>query len=219
MFKAVIFDWDGTLADTRKAILYSFHKALSEVGADVGDAQIERLIGIGSAETFREILRASNVTFDDELIRRLVETKIQAEIEVSNQTTLFNGAIELLQSLKGKVKLGLASMKNRKIINHLLQTTKTQGFFEVVITADEITQHKPSPEIFLKTACKLGVQPERCVVVEDSIFGVEAAKTAHMGCVAVAQGAYSAVELGKANPDITVDSLREKDTILRYILG
>jgi beta-phosphoglucomutase len=219
MFDAVIFDWDGTLADTRKAILYSFHKALRQIGADVGNEQIARLIGVGSAETFREILRASNVKFDDELIRRLVETKIQAEIWVSSQTTLFGGAIELLQSLKGKAKLGLASMKNRKIIDHMLQTTKTQGFFEVVITADETTHHKPSPEIFIKTACKLDVKPERCVVVEDSIFGIEAAKAAHMRCVAVAQGAYSAVELGKAKPDIIVHSLGEKDTILRYILG
>ena len=53
MFEAVIFDWDGTLADTKKAILYSFHKVLREIEADTNDEQIERRIGLGSAETFR----------------------------------------------------------------------------------------------------------------------------------------------------------------------
>ena len=219
MFEAVIFDWDGTLADTKKAILYSFHKVLREIEADTNDEQIERRIGLGSAETFRGILRTQNVSFDEALIRKLVEKKVQAEIEVSSQTKLFDGAMALLESLNGKVKLGLASMKNRPIIDHLLPVTGTLQFFEAVITIDEISKNKPDPEIFLKTAYKLGVKPERCVVVEDSIFGVEASKAAHMGCVAVAQGAYSAAELGKVNPDITVDSLREKDTILHYILG
>ena len=216
MFDAIIFDWDGTLADTRKAILFSFHKALNQVQCDASNEFIERRIGIGSAETFKEILRAQNVSFDDALIRRLVEIKIQAEIDMSSEIKLFEGATELLELLKEKIKLGLASMNNRRVIDHLLKTTNTQRFFNTVVTADEVA--KPNPEVFLKCALKLESKPEKCVVVEDSIFGVEAAKSAMMGCIAVLTGVYSRSELKKAKPDLIVDSLKEKGAILKLIL-
>jgi HAD superfamily hydrolase (TIGR01509 family) len=218
MFDAIIFDWDGTLADTRKAILFSFHKALNQVQCDASNEFIERRIGIGSAETFKEILRAQNVSFDDALIRRLVEIKIQAEIDMSSEIKLFEGATELLELLKGKIKLGLASMNNRRVIDHLLKTTNTQRFFNTVVTADEVAKPKPNPEVFLKCALKLESKPEKCVVVEDSIFGVEAAKSAMMGCIAVLTGVYSRSELKKAKPDLIVDSLKEKGAILKLIL-
>lgn len=218
MFSAVIFDWDGTLADTRKAILFSFHKALRELGIKVTDEQIERRIGIGSAETFKEILRTYRVGFDDELIKKLVSVKIQAETDMSSEIHLFQGARELLESLKGKAKMALASMNNRAVIDHLLETTRTREFFSLTLAAEEISKPKPDPEIFLTCAQKLRIKPESCVVVEDSIFGVKAAKAAGMGCVAVATGAYSREELAEAKPDLIVDSLREQDAILRFIL-
>jgi beta-phosphoglucomutase len=218
MYSAVIFDWDGTLADTRKAILYSFHAALNEIGVEVEDEQIDRLIGVGAAETFREILRSKKVTFDEALIRKLVECKIQAELQVSDITTLFDGALELLKALKGKTKLGVASMKNRPIIDHLLKTTQLKEFFDAVVTVEDIQRNKPDPEVFLKTAQKLQTAPEHCVVVEDSIFGVEAAKAAGMACIALVQGAYSRMELAKVNPDLIVSSLIEKEAVLNFIL-
>ncbi len=218
MFEAVIFDWDGTLADTKNAILFSFHKALQHVGADVVDDQINRRIGIGAAETFREILRVQNVQFDEELIRRLVKLKVNAELEVSDKTQLFDGALDLLNSLKGRVKLGLASMKNRPLIEYLLDSTKTRNFFDVVVAIEEIQRHKPDPEIFLKTAKELKIEPHKCIVIEDSIFGVQAAKKAKMACIAVAQGAYSKVELKDAHADLVVSSLLDKHDILSFIL-
>jgi beta-phosphoglucomutase len=218
MFTAVIFDWDGTLADTRKAILFSFHKALSQVDCDVSDEFIERRIGIGAAKTFKEILQSQNVSFDEALIRKLVDVKIQAEIDLSSEINLFEGAAELLESLQNKVKVGLASMNNRQVIDHLLKTTNTQQFFKTVVTADEISKPKPNPDIFLKCASKLNAKPENCIVTEDSIFGVEAAKSAGMGCIAVLTGVYSRNELKKAKPDLIVDSLREKAAILKLIL-
>ena len=218
MFEAVIFDWDGTLADTRRVIIDSFQKALSDVHCTISDEFIERRIGIGAEETFREILRASGIRFDEPLIMSLVGKKIQAEIDLSSKVKLFEGAIELLEFLHGKVKLALASMNNRDVIDHMLNAMNVRRFFDVVLTVDEVHNPKPDPEIFLKCALKLGSNPEKCVVVEDSIFGVEAAKAAKMGCIAVLTGAYSREELKKANPDLIVNSLKERDEILNFIL-
>lgn len=217
MFEAIIFDWDGTLADTRQVVVASFQKALSTIQCTISDEFIERLIGIGSAETFREILRSSQTSFDEASIRSLVKKKIQNEIEMSSKVKLFAGALELLESLHGKVKLGLASMNDRAVINHLLKMTDTQRFLDTVVTADDVVNPKPNPEIFLKCALKLRSKPDKCVVVEDSIFGVEAAKTAKMGCIAVVTGVYSQKELKKAKPDLIIDSLKEKSEVLSFV--
>ncbi|HUT17333.1 MAG TPA: HAD family phosphatase [Acidobacteriota bacterium] len=217
MFKAVIFDWDGTLADTSQVVVASFQKALSDIHCEINGEFIERRIGIGSAQTFREILRSSKIRFDETLIKSLVEKKIQNEIEMSAKVKLFDGSLDLLESLQGKVKLGLASMNDREVIANLLKMTNTQRFFDATLTADDISNPKPNPEIFLRCVLKLRSSQEKCVVVEDSIFGVKAAKTAKMGCITVLTGVYSREELKKANPDLIVDSLKEKSEVLNFI--
>jgi beta-phosphoglucomutase len=219
MFDAVVFDWDGTLADSRRVVVASFQKALSEVDCEISDTFIEQRIGIGSAETFREILRSSKTTFDEALIKRLVALKVRNEVEMSRGITLFDGALQLLQSLQGKIKLGLASMNDRAVIEHLLKVMSVKRFFSVVVTADDVARSKPDPEIFLKCAGELKSSPERCVVVEDSVFGVEAAKTAKMKCIAVLTGVHSKEMLEKAGPDLIVDSLTEKKEITNFVFG
>jgi len=219
MFEAVIFDWDGTLCDTKEAIRISFHKALNKIHCDINDEFIERRIGIGAAETFKEILRAQNVSFNETLIKELVDLKIKAEIDLRNEINLFGGALELLESLHGKVKLGLASMNNRLVIDQLLQTTGIAGFFDSTVTVEEAIKPKPNPEVFLKCALKLRVKTASCVILEDSVFGVEAAKSAEMSCIAVLTGVYSRSEIKKAKPDLIIDSLKEKEVIHKFIFA
>jgi len=217
MFEAAIFDWDGTLGDTRKVIVVSFQKALGEINVKVSDEYIERRIGIGAAETFRDILQSAQTTYDEKTVQRLVERKSELEIELTNQVALFPGARQLLETLLGKIKMGLASMNNYSVISHLLKAKDLEKYFSIVLTADSISHSKPNPEIFLKTANKLGAKPECCVVVEDSLFGVKAAKSAKMGCVAVLTGVYSKKELEKEKPDLIVQTLEDK-RVAAYIL-
>jgi len=209
MFEAVIFDWDGTLGDTRQVIVASFQRALSEVGCKVSDEYIERRIGIGAADTFRDILRSANVQVDEKLIKRLVQRKSELEIELTDQVRLFPGAKELLEVVHGKVKMALASMNNRSVVVHLLKAKDLEKYFDAVLTAESISHSKPDPEIFLKAAFNLKASPEKCVVVEDSIFGVKAAKSANMRCIAVTTGVYSKTELEKEQPDLTVKTLKD----------
>ncbi len=217
MFEAAIFDWDGTLADTRKAIVVSFQKALKEINLEVPVEYIERRIGIGASDTFREILRAANRRVDEKIVKQLVERKSRVQIELASEVVLFDGARELLEELRGKVKVGLASMNNRSVIMDLLQIKGLTACFDTVLTVEAVSHSKPDPEIFLKTAAQLDVLPERCVVLEDSLFGVKAAKSGQMGCIAVTTGVYSKAELAVENADLIVKTLKDPQ-ILDFIL-
>jgi beta-phosphoglucomutase len=207
MFEAIIFDWDGTLADTRKVIVISFHTALKEIDCDVSSDYVERRIGIGAADTFRDILQSRRGWVDETLVNRLVDRKSEVQIQLADEVRLFEGTIALLELLHGKVKVGLASMNNRAVINHLLKIHNLEKYFEVVLTVERVSKSKPDPEIFIKTAHDLNAIPEKCIVFEDSIFGVKAAKLAGMACIAVTTGVYTMNELKQENPDLAVKTL------------
>ena len=217
MFEAVIFDWDGTLADTRKAIVISFQKALKEINLEAPTTYIERRIGIGASETFREILAAANRRVDEKVVKQLVERKSKVQIELASEVALFDGAQDLLAALRGKVKVGLASMNNRSVIMQLLKNNDLADCFDAILTVEAVSFSKPDPEIFLKTAAQLKTSPAKCVVLEDSLFGVKAAKSAQMNCIAVTTGVYSKEELAKEKPDLIVKNL-EDSQILQFIL-
>lgn len=219
MFEAVIFDWDWTLADTKRFLISSFQKALREVGCNVSDRFIERRIGSGAKNTLRASLEAAGIKPSDELIQKLLERKIEVQLSLTGTVRLIDGAMDLLNSLYGKVRMALATMSNRKVIDKLLEEVKVAKFFDVVITVDEVNRPKPDPEIFLRCAEKMNVPPERCVVVEDSVFGVEAARKAGMKCIAIPSGAYTIEELREHKPDLIVHSLKEREKILSFILG
>lgn len=209
MFEAAIFDWDGTLADTRKAILVSFQQALKEINLEVPNHYIERRIGIGASETFREILKAANRRVDEKVVKQLVDHKSKVQIRLADEVSLLEGAKEILALLQDKMKVGLASMNNRAVVMHLLQLNGLTECFDTVLTVEAVSHSKPDPEIFLKTAEQLKCRPAKCVVFEDSLFGVQAAKAAGMACVAVTTGVYTMDELKAAKADLVVKSLSD----------
>ncbi|MCW4015654.1 MAG: HAD family phosphatase [Candidatus Bathyarchaeota archaeon] len=219
MVKAVIFDWDGTLADTRSAVVQSFQKVLTEAGCSVSDEFIERRMGIGTKKTIIQAFRECNMRLDVSTLEKLVNTKVTMHAGLAKIVSILAGVTELLDVLHGKVKLAVATMSNRAVIDTLLPAKGIASYFEVVVSADDIANPKPDPEVFLMTAEKLGVEPKECVVVEDSVFGIEAARAANMRCIAVSSGVYSKEELQKEQPDMVVGSLAEKENILEFIFG
>lgn len=219
MAKAVIFDWDGTLADTHKAVLQSFQRVLTEVGCKVSDEFIVRRIGIGTKKTIIEAFRECNRRLDVLTLEKLAGEKINIQAELLDSVYLFDGITELLDALKRKTKIALATMSGREVIDRLLPAKKLTKYFDVVISADDVMYPKPNPEVFLMAAEKLGVIPRDCVVVEDSVFGIRAAKAAKMKCIAVPTGAYIQEELEIEQPDLIISSLLAKDKILAFVFN
>ena len=160
MFCAAIFDWDGTLADSRAAVVTSFQRVLRESGCYVDDGFIEKRIGIGARNTFEEALEATNISFDSSKLEGLVEAKIKVQIEHIWKVQLFEGALQLLKSLHDKVKTALASSNNREMIDRILREKSVRKYFDVALTVDDVLKSKPDPEIFLKCARKLNCHPK-----------------------------------------------------------
>ncbi len=218
MFDMVIFDWDGTLADTQEIIVAVFQKTLNKIGCKVNDDFLRARIGIGARNMFKEALESAGISYDEKLIDKLLEEKTKIQMKLISRVKLFDGAIDLLKALKPLVKISLATMSNRKVIELVLEEKGIRSYFDFIITADEVENPKPDPEAFLKCAKAMECKPEKCVVIEDSIFGVIAAKRAGMKCIAIPSGFYSRSDLEKENPDLIVDSIKEKDKILAYIV-
>jgi len=219
VFEAVIFDWDGTLADTRAAIVEASRTALAEAGCSVGDEFIARRIGVGTRGIIRDALEENGIGYDAKLLERLARWKDELQAGLSGSVRLFEGASELLGALRGRVRLALATMSSRSVIERLLPEKGLQGCFDVVVTADDVSRPKPDPEVFLLCQGRLGVEAAGCLVVEDSVFGLRAARAVGMKTIAVPSGTHSREELRGEKPDLLVDSLAEKDRILSFILG
>jgi len=219
LFEAAIFDWDGTLADTMPVVVFAFQKVLREIGCDVSDVFLVRRIGIGARNMFKDALRTNNIAFDEAAVDDLMKKKFKIQFKLFSKIKVFEGATELLGSLRPRLKIGLATMSNRPVINKLLKMKGLNGYFDFVLSADEVKNPKPDPEIFVNCALKLGCKPEACVVFEDSVFGVVAARKANMKCVVIPSGAYSRAELEKEKPDLIVDSLKETQRILDFVFS
>jgi len=217
MFKAVIFDWDGTLADSNNIGTKIMQKVLSEAGYTVDDRALKSRIGVGTKQIFREVLEEIDATYDEILIQKLYDKNLSDYTKALNKIQLFNGVVELLDTLHNQVIVALATMSERKAIDLLLQEKKLSKYFDIVVAADEASKPKPDPEIFLKCASKVDVEPDDCVVVEDSVFGVKAAKEAGMKCIAVTTGFYTAAELEREGADLITSSVNDKDKITRFI--
>jgi beta-phosphoglucomutase-like phosphatase (HAD superfamily) len=105
--------------------------------------------------------------------------------------------------------VALASAAMSKNVNFIPDALKLRPYFHAVLTCDEITRSKPDPEIFVKTAQKLGFPPAACAALEDSFVGIEAAKRAGMKCVAVAS-TFPAPELrARTQADLVIQTLEE----------
>jgi len=219
MFDAIIFDWDGVLVDSHIIIVTAYQQTLREANIDISKEYIERHIGMGTEEIFRDILRETSQLVDDALVKRLAETKNQKLANLNGQVQFFPNAIDLLEAVKDKVKVGLATMNIKNIVDSLVNTMGVERYFQTIITADIVKQPKPNAEIFLKCAQQLNLSPEKCIVVEDSLFGVKAAKAAGMHCIAVTTGKYNKKELQQEKPDTIVTNLQQVKNYLLNILN
>jgi len=204
MFEAVIFDMDGVIIDSEPLHIQSEHIILKPFQLNLSDEEFHKYMGRTPRILLEGIIRDYDLpTTADDLLPRHMQ---QLAKLYRKEGDAIPGALEAIQQLSEKgIKLGLASSSDWLLINIVLDKFNIRPFFDAVTSGQDVKGIKPEPDIFLKTAHDLGVQPSQCLVIEDSAAGVQSAKNAGMPCIGFKSPNSHNQNLGQA--DLVVDSL------------
>ena len=181
---AVIFDMDGVLLDSEPLHYEAVRQALAEQGVDFPFDDYARYLGTTLTSTWDELCERYPMTMTLEQF----EARYNADVlkQYQDGAPLIRGARELVERLReAGVPIAVASSSHRMWVNAALEGAGLSNYFDQTTAGDEVSMGKPSPEIYLKAAEKLGVDPARCVAVEDAPAGVESANAAGMKVVLV----------------------------------
>lgn len=204
---AVLWDLDGTLADSKEYHWRSWVRAMEEVGHAITEAQFLASFGQRNDAILGEWLGADA---DPEQILRVGDAKeaYYREMVKAEGITPLPGAAEWVRRLHeegwGQAIASSAPRLNVEVMHTALGFS---GFIEVLVAAEDVTRGKPDPEVFLRAASELGFPADRCVVVEDAEAGIEAARRGGMRSVGVGSGEVGAADvvvrsLGDLPPDV-----------------
>ena len=186
MITAVIFDLNGTVLSDEDEYGLAFKRVLTRLGAKV-DSDYPHTAGIGVEENWPPLLKKYNIKTQKTSLKLARETQ-EEYIKQIPGVDLRDGFESFVSKLRDdKIFTALATSNNWSVVNILFQKLDLEKYFDVVTTREEVLFSKPDPETFLKTAQKLQVEPEECVVFEDSTAGIFAAKSAGMKTVGVAR--------------------------------
>jgi HAD superfamily hydrolase (TIGR01509 family) len=199
MVEAVIFDMDGVMTDSEHMINEAAIAGLREYGIEPEPDDFLPFLGMGEDRYIGGVARQYGLTYVPEMKARVYEIYFGL---IAGRLTAFPGVHDLLKQLRARqVRLAVASCADRIKIEANLKAIEVEpAWFHAIVAGDEVRNVKPAPDIYLAAAARLGVAPQSCSVIEDSINGIRAAKAAGMRCVAVAQS-FAASELRAAAPD------------------
>ena len=187
MLKACIFDLDGVLVDTAIYHYEAWKRLANELGFDFTQEQNEQLKGISRIDSLEKILGWGNIQIPQARKLELAERKNTWYVKMISKMKpdeVLPGSRELLEDVRAsglKCALGSAS-RNSALI---LESTSLASYFDVIVDGNCVKASKPDPEVFLKGAVLLGVDPNDCIVFEDGIAGVKAALAAGMKVVGI----------------------------------
>ena len=214
MLRAILFDFDGVIADSETLHLKAFQKILKEEAIELpAEAYYTRYLGLDDNTCFRTVLQDYGRPPDDALTRSLVQRKSVYYATQQEAITLLPGAETFIRHVAAHYPLAIGSGALRQEISHVLRRYGVDVFFRVVVSADDIEHSKPAPDVYLKVLEDLNATlqdtrpllPAECVVIEDARHGIASAHAAGMRCIAVATS-YPPAALQDA--DLVVDGMQ-----------
>ena len=214
MLKAIIFDFDGVLADTEPLHFRMFQRVLHEEGLPLSEQDYyQKYVGLDDKGCFRAVLSAHGRPASPETVRRLVERKAVLMLEQIKITpVVYPGIADFVKRAAGRHRLAIVSGALRHEIELILEGVGLRSSFEHITAAEDIRNGKPDPEGYLHTLQALNrratVQASDCLVIEDTIAGIQAAHAAGMRCLAVST-TYPADQL--AGADAVTSTLKGYD--------
>jgi HAD superfamily hydrolase (TIGR01509 family) len=216
MLSAVIFDLDGLLADSEPWWNQIDAKLLADYGVKYCGEYHQNVVGVSyrvAVEFYKKAFGLSVPT--EEMMRRRGE--IATEF-FANRVGLFPNVKEVLEELRQmKLHLAVATSSVSASARPFLDQHQLTGFFEVIVTGEEVERGKPAPDIYLCAAQKLGIPADTCLVVEDALPGVAAAKAANMRVAAIPDTRFVDLRNYEKKADYILKSLKELLALVRKL--
>jgi HAD superfamily hydrolase (TIGR01509 family) len=209
VIEAVVCDLDGVILDTEELWNEVREGLARERNGRWSDSAQSDMMGMSSTEWSRYMheivgLEAPPEEINSEVVRRMLD-------RYSERLPVIDGAVEAVERLAARWPLGLASSSNRELIDRALEVSGLARYFRATVSSEEVARGKPAPDVYLETARRLGVAPERCAAVEDSASGIRSAHAAGMRVVAIPNAAFRPPDDALALADVTLGSISELD--------
>lgn len=208
MVKAVVFDFDGVLANSEPLHLAAYQEVFSALGVQLTrDEYYANYLGYDDQGVFRKLGAAQGWMLDDGRVAALIEEKSRVfDATIERTDILYPAAAECVQRLGAEFPLGIASGALRYEIEMILERARLDRHFRFIVSSGDTANSKPWPDPYIRAAELHGVSASACVAIEDSRWGIESAKAAGLKCVGITT-TYPASELRSA--DRVIDSLGE----------
>jgi beta-phosphoglucomutase len=208
MIRAIVFDFDGVLADSEPLHLAAYQEIFNDLGVTLTrEDYYENFLGYDDEGVFRFMAQRQGWEVDEPAIERLIGQKAHVFEEIiSKRDVLYPGAGAAVRRLAAAFPLGIASGALKHEIRTILERAGLATFFRFIVSAEDTPESKPAPDPYVRAASLHGLAAGECVAIEDSRWGIISAKSAGMKCVAITN-TYPASELAPA--DAVIGSLEE----------
>jgi phosphoglycolate phosphatase len=206
-YKAIVFDWDGTLMDSISKIVETMQSSATQLGLPIPNYdQAKDVIGISLLPALKQLFNIHDEKMAMELFHTYKE-RFKDHAQISSP--LFSGAIVLLEKLKQRgYILAVATGKGRQGLEHNWHHSNTKHFFSASRTADD-AQSKPSPDMLWQILSELNLSADQVLMVGDTTYDMEMAQAINMDRIGVSFGVHSVDALQKHTPLAVIDTLDE----------
>jgi beta-phosphoglucomutase len=208
MIAAVVFDFDGVLANSEPLHLRAYQEVFSSLGVELSREQYyAEYLGFDDHDVFQTLAAARGWALDEAGILALIQEKSRVfDGLIGSTEVLYQEAEDCIRRLSAEFPLGIASGALRHEIEAVLQRAGLDRHFRFIVASGDTAASKPSPDPYIRAAHLHGLPPSSCVAIEDSRWGIESARTAGLKCVGITT-TYPAPELW--NADRVIDSLHQ----------
>ena len=209
-FQAIFFDNDGLLVATEPLYFKATQEIVASVGVEISEEWYVRE-NLGKGSNAFDLAKEKGIS-DDEIVKLRQKRDDLYEKMLRENVEVLGGVIEVLEKLQGKFIMGIVTTSRKNHFNVIMEKTNLRRFFSFFITRDDASHSKPHPEPYLKAIQMSGIPKEQCLVLEDSLRGVGAAKAAGLTCYAIPQSWTRTHDFSSA--DRILNSIKELPQIL-----
>jgi HAD superfamily hydrolase (TIGR01509 family) len=207
MIEAVVFDLDGVIVDSEQVWDAAREALARERGGRWNENAQQDMMGMSSTEWSRYMNEVIGLKDPPEEISAEVVRRVEAIYR--GELPLIEGAPQAVARLAERWPLAVASSSNRPIIDLVLELSGLKRFFRATVSSEEVARGKPSPDVYLEAARRLGAGPAKTAAVEDSRNGILSAKAAGMRIIAIPNKRFPPGEEALAESDVVLESISE----------